>query len=166
MPHHQPKIFSFTSLWKSALPPVDFPSTKFLSCSTKQHFSRYNPIKIAFFSCSHCSCSFFLLISYSLDTQVMLILIFDSQEAVLALKKVRIIKTASTQVPFKWWKKPLPSVKFSIRSTPCRSLENRDSWHSPFWSISYSPFQKSETMKSWHNWLMSNWSKLLNWNRS
>ena len=32
----------------------------------------------------------------------MLILIFDSQEAVLALKKVRIIKTASTQVPFKW----------------------------------------------------------------
>ena len=26
----------------------------------------------------------------------------------------------------------------------------------------YQPFQKNETMKSWHNWSLSNWSKSLN----
>ena len=41
---------------------------------TKQQFSSYNPIN-SIFSCSHCSCSFLVLNSYSLDTQVMLILI-------------------------------------------------------------------------------------------
>ena len=29
--------------------------------------------------------------------------------------------------------------------------------------IPYSPFQKSETLESWQNWLLSNWSRLLNW---
>ena len=29
----------------------------------------------------------------------------------------------------------------------------------------YSPFQKTETLESWHNWLLSNWSRLLNWKR-
>ena len=36
--------------------------------------------------------------------------------------------------------------------------------HLPFLIVPYSPFQKNETQKSWHNWLLSNWSRLLNWN--
>ena len=38
-----------------------------------------------------------------------------------------------------------------------------DSWYLPFLILPYSPFQKNETLKTWHNWLLSNWSRLLNW---
>ena len=27
----------------------------------------------------------------------------------------------------------------------------------------YSHFQKNEALESWHNWLLSNWNRLLNW---
>ena len=37
-------------------------------------------------------------------------------------------------------------------------------WHLQFLTVPYSPFRKNETLKSWYNWLLSNWSKLLNWN--
>ena len=36
-------------------------------------------------------------------------------------------------------------------------------WNLPFLIVPYSPFQKSETLKSWYNWLFSNWGRLLNW---
>ena len=49
-------------------PPVD-------SHPTKSKFSSYCPIKKSFFSCSHYSCTIFVLISYYLDTQSMLSLI-------------------------------------------------------------------------------------------
>ena len=32
--------------------------------------------------------------------------------------------------------------------------------------LPYSPFQKNETLEFWHNWLLSNWSRLLNWKGS
>ena len=35
-------------------------------------------------------------------------------------------------------------------------------WHIPFLIVLYSPFQKNETLESWHIWLLSNWSRLLN----
>ena len=35
----------------------------------------------------------------------------------------------------------------------------------PFLIIPYSPFEKSETLESWHNCLLGNWSRLLNWKR-
>ena len=58
---------------------------------TKQHFSSYNPIKTVIITCSHCSCSILVLISYFLDTQVMLILILIdvqySQKAVFSFEK-------------------------------------------------------------------------------
>ena len=38
-------------------------------------------------------------------------------------------------------------------------------WHLPFLIFPYLPFQKNETLESWHNWLLSNWSRLLNWKR-
>ena len=61
------------------------------STPPKQQFSSYNPIKNSIFSCNHCSCSIFLLISYSLDAQVMLILILIdvqySQKAVFGFEK-------------------------------------------------------------------------------
>ena len=34
--------------------------------------------------------------------------------------------------------------------------------HIPFLTVLYSPFQKNETLESWHIWLLSNWGRLLN----
>ena len=38
-----------------------------------------------------------------------------------------------------------------------------NSWHLQYLIVLYSPFQKRETLESWHNCLLSNWSSLLNW---
>ena len=35
-------------------------------------------------------------------------------------------------------------------------------WHILFLIVLYSPFQKYETLESWHIWLLSNWGRLLN----
>ena len=35
--------------------------------------------------------------------------------------------------------------------------------HLPFSVVSYSPFPKNEPVETWHNWLLSNCSWLLNW---
>ena len=35
----------------------------------------------------------------------------------------------------------------------------------PFLNVLYLPFQKNETPESWHNWLLSNWSRMLSWKR-
>ena len=35
--------------------------------------------------------------------------------------------------------------------------------HIPFLIVLYPPFQKNETLESWHLWLLSNWGRLLNW---
>ena len=64
--------------------------TKFLFPPTK---SQFNPIKKNknIFSCSHCSCTTFVLISHSFKTQIMLILILIdvqySQNAVFSFEK-------------------------------------------------------------------------------
>ena len=74
------------------IPPLDStpPPTKVNSPSLNNNFQLV--IKNSISSCSHCACSIFVLISYSLNTQVMLILsLIDvqySQKAFLALKKV------------------------------------------------------------------------------
>ena len=36
-------------------------------------------------------------------------------------------------------------------------------WHLPFFIVPDSPFQKDDTLESWHNLLLSNWSRFLNW---
>ena len=62
---------------------------KFLFPPTK---SQFNPIKNknVIFSCSHCSCTIFVLISYSFETKIMLILILInvqySQNAVFSFE--------------------------------------------------------------------------------
>ena len=40
-----------------------------------------------------------------------------------------------------------------------------NNWHLPFLNVPYSPSQKKkkDTLESWHNWLLSNWSRMLNW---
>ena len=35
--------------------------------------------------------------------------------------------------------------------------------HLLFLIVRYSSFQINETLESWHNWLLSNWSRLLTW---
>ena len=36
-------------------------------------------------------------------------------------------------------------------------------WHLPFLNVSYSPFEKNWNLESWHNCLLSNWGRLLNY---
>ena len=50
-----------------------------------------------------------------------------------------------------------------IKTTIGQDLAIFNSWHLPFLIVPYSPFQKNETLESWHNWLLSNLSRLLNW---
>ena len=38
--------------------------------------------------------------------------------------------------------------------------------HLPVLNVPYLPSQKNETLESRHNWLLSNWGSLLNWNGS
>ena len=69
-----PKSFSGFFLLGGVPPPLH--QTKMCSF-LHQEKSGYNPMKTSFltFSCSHCSCTIFILTSYFLYTQVMLLLI-------------------------------------------------------------------------------------------
>ena len=49
-----------------------------------------------------------------------------------------------------------------IKMTIQQDLIIFNSWHLPFLIVAYSLFQKNETLDSWHYWLLSNWSRLLN----
>ena len=49
-----------------------------------------------------------------------------------------------------------------IKMTIKQDLTIFNSWHLPF-SLLYSPVQKDGTLESWHNLLLSNWSRFLNW---
>ena len=82
------------------------------SVPTKSSFprtkSQFNPIKIknVIFSCSHCSCTIFGLISYSFETQIMLILILIdvqySQNDFLTFKNFRIVKITPPHILTNW----------------------------------------------------------------
>ena len=50
-----------------------------------------------------------------------------------------------------------------IKMTIKRDLVIFNSWLLPFLIVGYSHFQKNETLESWHSWLLSNLSRLLNW---
>ena len=50
-----------------------------------------------------------------------------------------------------------------IKMTIQQDLAIFNGWHIPFLIVLYSPFQKNETLESWHIWLLSNWGRLLNW---
>ena len=47
-----------------------------------------------------------------------------------------------------------------IKMTVKRDPDIFNSWHLLFLIVPYSHFQKNETQESWHNWLLSNWSRL------
>ena len=63
------------------------------------------------------------------------------------------------------WRLETSSRSFSdfIKMATCRDLAIFNSWHSPFIIIPYTPLHKSEILESWRNWLLSNWSRSLNW---
>ena len=52
-------------------------------------------------------------------------------------------------------------IKMAIQ----KDLAVFNDWHIPFLIVIYSPFQKNETLESWHIWFLSNWgrSRLLNY---
>ena len=85
-------------------PPRKITHTKFLflPTPTTKQFPSYNPIKNSILSCRHCSCSI-VLTSYSLETQVMLILILiniqDSQKAVSSFEKGWNCQNHSSSTP-------------------------------------------------------------------
>ena len=76
---HQPKVWSFT------------PSPANVFSLPRKVNSTESKNKNVIFSCSHCSCTIFVLISYSFETYIMLILILIdvqySQNAVFSFKK-------------------------------------------------------------------------------
>ena len=82
---------------------------------------KLHPNKNSIFSCSHCSCSIFVLISYSLDTQVMLIFILIdfqySQKAVFSFEKGSNHQNHSSSGSLHLVKK-FPPVKFPILPNP------------------------------------------------
>ena len=49
-----------------------------------------------------------------------------------------------------------------IKMTIPQGLAIFNGRHIPFLIVLYSPFQKNETLESWHIWLFSNWDRLLN----
>ena len=65
-----------------------------------------------------------------------------------------------------WWRPETSSWPFYdfIKLTIYWNLDIFNVWHLPFLIVPYVFFQKNKTLESWHNWLLSNWSKLLNWN--
>ena len=50
-----------------------------------------------------------------------------------------------------------------IKMTIHQDLDIFNGWHMPFSIVLYPPFQKNETLQSWHIWLLSNWDRFLNW---
>ena len=50
-----------------------------------------------------------------------------------------------------------------IKMTILRDQAIFNSGHLSFLTVPYSNFQKSETLESWHNWLLSNCRRFLNW---
>ena len=64
----------------------------------------------------------------------------------------------------KWWGLEISSRLFYdfIKITIQLDLAIFNDWHIPFLIVLYSPFQKNITLESWHNWLLSNWGRLLN----
>ena len=49
-----------------------------------------------------------------------------------------------------------------IKLTIQQDLAIFNDCHISFLIVLYLPFQKNETLKFWHIWLLSNWDKLLN----
>ena len=101
------------SAWKNFFPVNSLPPN-FYSLPTKSHFaspsplppfnSSYDTIKTSFLVISHCYCTIFVLISYSFDTQVMLILILIDaqypQNGVFSFQKGSNRKNYSTAASF------------------------------------------------------------------
>ena len=56
-----------------------------------------------------------------------------------------------------------PNVSITYNIFDCAHIAKSGHWPLPFLTVRHSPFHKNETLESWHNWLMSNWSRLLNW---
>ena len=117
------------------LPIHPSPPPKVNPLPTKQQFSSYNSKKPSILSCSHCPRSIFVLMSYSLDTQVMSILILIdvqySQNAVFSLEKCLTFQNHSSSGSIHLLKKspskisdPPPHLVGEFSPVPYCSLEN------------------------------------------
>ena len=112
--------FSHWGKWGESLPHLP------KICSCPPHLEKF-PHRIhapppsttsSIFSCSHWSCSIFVLISYSLDTQVMLIFILIdvqySQKAVFSLEKGSNCQNHSSSGSFHLVKSSLSKIFDSV----------------------------------------------------
>ena len=53
---------------------------------------------------------------------------------------------------------------FFVKLTIKQDLAMFNSWYFKLFSLSFIHlFKKNETLESWHNWLLSNWNRFLNW---
>ena len=78
---------------------------------------------------------------------------------------VSFITTISNMDLAQWWRLETRSRTFydSNKMTVWQDLLIFSSWYLLFLIFHFTPFQKAETLETWHNWLLSNWGRLLNW---
>ena len=63
-----------------------------------------------------------------------------------------------------WWPETSFRPFYDFNEIPIQQdLTIFSSWYLPFLNLPYLPFQKNETLETWHNRLLSNWSRLFNW---
>ena len=63
-----------------------------------------------------------------------------------------------------WWLETSFRPFYDFNEIPIQQdLTIFSSWYLPFLILPYLPFQKNETLETWHKWLLSDCSRLLNW---
>ena len=112
--------------------------TKFLFPPTESQFNLIKNKNILF-SCSHCSCTIFVLISYSFKTQIMLILILIdvqySQNAVFSFEKFSNRQNYSSSCSHHLIKKIPPAVFTTFWHKAGFPIVGGYMWRSSFTSI-------------------------------
>ena len=100
--------------------------------------------------------------------QVTLMLIFFWILSPIKMKFGQVLVCCMTNISnmflAKCWRLETSSRLFYdfIKMAIQQDLAIFNGWHIPFLIVLYSPFQKNETLESWHIWLLSNWGRLLN----
>ena len=142
-----PKLEKFPPNRLLPLPPNVYP--------LPHHYAtifKLQPDKNSIFSWSHCSYSIFVLISYSLDTQVILIDVQYSQEAVFSSEKGSKCQNHSSSGSLQLVKK-FPPVKFPIGPNPLLLFERPQ--YIKLYGPLYAPLWGDSLLFTSHSWYSS-----------
>ena len=128
-------------------------------------FSRYLDFYFSVKSTDFTICDVIIDIMMELIFLLIFFLILSTTKMKFGQILVCCMTNISNIFLIQWWRletSSRPLYDF-IEMTKKRGLAICNSWQLLFLIVSFSPFQKYQALKSWHNWLFSNWSRLLNW---